>query len=129
MRLKPLVTTVTDVLSRQWWLLVTWLEVLQKILTMVVVMVVVMVMMTKMMAIFVSWWGLMNGTNVITDPSGLCSHGWQLAKWQAADIILFSCPTIRGSGVEAMRIFFVKNDTFQTLRAMLWNIVCNVLGV
>ena len=53
-------------------------------------------MMINMMVIFVSWRGLMNGTNIITDPSGLCSHGWQVAKWQAADIILFSCPTIRG---------------------------------
>ena len=67
----------------------------RKILTMVV-----MVMMINMMVIFVSWWRLMNGTNVITDPSGLCSHGWQLAKWQAADIILFSCPTIRGDWSE-----------------------------
>ena len=71
---------------------------LTKILTMIVVMVVVM--MINMMVIFVSWWRLMNGTNVITDPSGLCSHGWQLAKWQAADIILFSCPTIRGDWSE-----------------------------
>ena len=89
----------------------------------------VMVMMTKMMVIFVSWWGLMNGTNVITDPSGLCSHGWQLAKWQAADIILFSCPTIRGDWSGGNAHIFVKNDTFQTLRAMLWNIACNVMGV